>query len=311
MSNLSRTSIVRGPGSVKFGDVTLYDASGISAEIETATAEVPSSISGLLDTIKTDQSGRISFTPCGQISADILTALYPHQTPAIGSSLCGNADKALVVHSLAGQKVTFTNAFLSGIPDLILSPIKTAFGSAEFTALLGLGKAPSDTAALCKVEAATYNLNYPDPEGITGVHYAATFGALTIPDTTDGWTVSVELSTEPVATDLLGTIDHTLTGITVRAKCTPLGVSESALLSALPFGLDRGASLRGSGDLVIAGEGGLTVTLKNAKIVTGPLAWGNTTLRVGEIGFIAQRSFSSGTAGALYSVAMTPASANS
>ena len=31
----SRTSIVRGPGAVKFGTVTLYDADGITAEIET------------------------------------------------------------------------------------------------------------------------------------------------------------------------------------------------------------------------------------------------------------------------------------
>lgn len=308
MSYISRTAIVRGPGSVKFGDVTLYDANGISADIESASKEVPSSISGQLDTIKTDQSARISFTPCGQLSSNILTALYPHQTPSIGSSLCGGSDTSLVVHSLAGKKLTFTNAFLSKIPDLLLSPVKTAFGQAEFTALIGLGLAPTSSNALCKVETTAYNLNYPDPADITGVQYAATFGSLDIPDTADGWTVSVDLSTDPVTTDQLGTIDHTLQGITVRAKCTPLGVAESDILGALPFALGRGASLRGANDLVIAGEGGLTVTLKNAKLVTGPLAWGTSTLRVGEIGFIAQRAFSSGVAGALYSVEMTPAS---
>ena len=47
------------------------------------------------------------------------------------------------------------------------------------------------------------------------------------------------------------------------------------------------------------------MTLNNARLVTGPLAWGSTTLRVGEIGFIAQRSFSEGVAGALYSVEIT------
>ena len=123
--------------------------------------------------------------------------------------------------------------------------------------------------------------------------------------TADGWTVNVDLSTDPVETDSLGTIDHTLSGVTVRAKCTPLGLTESQILDALPVSLGRGASLAGANDLVIAGAGGLTVTLKNARIVTGPLAWGNTTLRAGEIGFIAQRSFSSGVAGALYSVELT------
>lgn len=305
MSAISRTSIIRGPGSLKFGDVTLYDADGISAELVTATNPVPSSVNGELDTIKTDQTGTVSFTPCGQFDADILAALFPHQTPSIGSSLCGANDTPLIVHSLAGQKLTFTNAFLSKVPDLLLSPVKTAFGSAEFTALLGLGKAPTDTAALYALAAATYNLGYPDPAGLTGVQYAATFGALSIPDTTEGWTVSVDLDISPVQSDLLGTVDYTLQGVTVRARCTPLGVSESTILSALPLGLGRGASLRGVNDLVIAGEGGLTVTLKNAKMVTGPLAWGNATLRVGEIGFIAHRAFSEGVAGELYTVEMT------
>ena len=307
----SRTSIIRGPGAVKFGAVTLYDADGINAEIDSATQEVPSSISGPLDTIKTDQTGSVTLTPCGQLSADILAALFPHQTPQIGASLCGAADTPLIVHSLAGTKVTFLNAFLSGVPELLLSPVNTAFGQAAFTALLANGKAPGDENAFYKVESGAYNLGYPDPEGLTGVHYTGTFGSLSIPDTADGWTVNVELGTEPVQTDSQGTIDHTLSGVTVRARCTPLGLTEAQLLAALPVGLGRGASLRGESDLVIAGAGGLTVTLKNAKIVTGPLAWGNTTLRAGEIGFIAQRAFSQGTAGALYTVAMTPAQSGS
>ena len=302
---IQRTAIIRGPGAVKFGSVVIHDASGITAEIESSTQEVPSSISGPLDTIKTDQVATVGLTPCGEITADILAALYPHQTPAIGSSLCGISDTALVVHSLAGQKVEFANAFLSKVPDLLLSPVKTAFGAAEFTALLGLGKVPGDSGAFCGVSPATYNLNYPDPEGLTGVQSLGTFGPLSIPDTADGWTVSVELATDPQATDNLGTIDYTLQGVTVRAKCTPVGLTEAQILAALPHTLGRGASLRGDNDLVIAGEGGLTVTLKNARIVTGPLAWGSTTLRVGEIGFIAQRSFSSGVAGALYSVELT------
>ena len=148
---IQRTSIIRGPGAVKFGSVVIHDASGITAEIESSTQEVPSSVSGPLDTIKTDQVATIGFTPCGEITDDILGVLYPHQTPAIGSSLCGAADTALVVHSLAGQKVEFVNAFLSQVPDLILSPVKTAFGAAQFTALLGLGKAPGDTGAFCKI----------------------------------------------------------------------------------------------------------------------------------------------------------------
>ena len=38
---------------------------------------------------------------------------------------------------------------------------------------------------------------------------------------------------------------------------------------------------------MIAATGGLTVTLKKATVVTGPLNWGTTTLRAGELGFTA------------------------
>ena len=300
-----RTSIIRGPGSLKYDGVTIYDADGITAEVNTETQDVPSSISGQLDTIKADQTATVSFTPCGQISANLLDILFPHQTPSIGSSLCGTADKALLIHSLAGQKVEFVNAVLTGAPELRLSPVATAFGQAQFTGLLGLGKAPGENEAFYKVTAAAYNLNYPDPTGLTGVHYIGTFGSLSIPDTADGWTVNVELETEPVKTDSQDTIDFTLSGVTVRAKCTPLGLTESQILAKLPVSSARGASLRGSDDLVIAGTGGLTVALKNASVVTGPLQWGNTTLRAGELGFVAHRSFNQGVAGALYSVALT------
>ena len=71
----SRTSIIRGPGTVVYGGKAFFDASGISAEIESATSEIPSSISGSIATIKTDQTGKISFTPCGQLAADLLALL--------------------------------------------------------------------------------------------------------------------------------------------------------------------------------------------------------------------------------------------
>lgn len=307
----NRTTIVRGPGAVKYGSLVLHDASGITAEVVTSTQDVPSSLSGPLDTIKTDTTASVKFTPCGQITDDILAALYPHQTPSIGASLCGSSDKVLLVHSLAGTKVEFLNAVLTGAPSLRLSPVATAFGEATFTALTALGKAPGEANSFYKVSSAAYNMGYPDPAGLTGVVYTATFGQISIPDTADGWTVDVELGAEPGTVDSVGTIDYTLSGVTVRARCTPIGLSESQILAALPSDRSRGASLRGSNDLVITGTGGLTVTLKNATLMTGPLAWGTTTLRAGEIGFVAHRSFSQGVAGELYSVVKTPAQSNS
>ena len=298
----SRTSIIRGPGTVVYGGKAFFDASGISAEIESATSEIPSSISGSIATIKTDQTGKISFTPCGQLAADLLALLYPYGSPTVGSSACGSADRPLVVHSLAGTKVSFVNAVLSKMPEIYLSPIRTAFGSAEFSAALGLAKAPGDADAFYKVEQAAYDSGAPDPEGITGVQYAGTFGDLSIPDTLEGWTITPEVTLEPVTVDSVGTIDWTIAGVSCTATCTPVGLTEAEILAALPVSGARGSMIGGESDLVVSGAGGLKVTLHGASLVTGPLQWGNTQLRAGEIGFTAHRSFKDGVPGPVFEV---------
>lgn len=306
---IDRTTILRGPGSVTYGGQTFYDADGIAAEWETATGEIPSSVSGPIGTMKTDQTGKVTFTPCGQMNAALLAILFPaaYQNPTIGASVCGTTDRPLLVHSLAGTKVTFLNAILSKMPEIRLSPIKTSFGPAEFSAALAKGKEPGDTGALFTTASGTYNLGSPDPTGIVGVQYAATYGELEIEDTAEGWTVTPEITLEPVVTDLLGTIDWTIASVGCTATCTPLGLSEDDILGALPVKAGRGSLLAGDEDLVITGEGGLEVALHNATLMRGPLQWGNTTLRAGEIMFQAHRSFSQGAAGAIFTVGMAEA----
>lgn len=305
---INRTNILRGPGTVIFNTGNdaqiIFDATGITADVESSSQEIPSSVSGAIDTIKTDQVGTIRLTPCGQLSDDLLALLYPYGTPSIGARVFPDADVPLTVHSVAGTKVTFVNAALTTMPPLTLSPVKTAFGEAVFTALLGLGKKPSDANSFFTTATAAYASSGPDPTGIVGVQYAATFGSLNILDTLDGWTVTPEIQLEPVTTDLLGTVDYTVSGVTCTATCTPLGLTESQLLGALPIAKDRGSSLKGAADLVITGAGGLTVTLKNATMLRGPLQWGNTTLRAGEVQFTAHRAFTNGAPGAVFSVEM-------
>jgi len=299
---MQRKNILTGPGAVTFNSVVMHDADGISVDIDSATQDIQSSVSGKIDTIKTDQQGKVAFTPCGVVSAEILAALYPHQAPLIGSRIFGAADVPLIINGTDGKQVTFMNAALTQVPDLQLSTVKTAFGQAEFTALIADNKKPTDADAFYKAAAAAYASGFPDPVGITGTPYNAAFGSMLLPDTLDGWTVNVDLSLQPVPTDNTGTVDMILTDVVVRASCTPLGKSAEEILAALPVPKLRGASTRTSSDLVITGEGGgLAVTLFNAALVTGPLKWGSTDLRIGQLGFVAHRKPATGQ---LYSVAL-------
>lgn len=285
----TRQSIIRGPGTVMFGGLKIHDSSGITADIESSTQEIPSSVAGTLDTIKTDQTGKISLTPVGNVSKALLDLFFPAwvKKPVFGTSIMGGSDMPLVVSSRAGTKVTFSCAGLTKCPELSLSPVKTVFGGVEFTAVVANCKLPGESGAFYTVASAEYDGGEPPRDGLSGHHYSAVFGDLEIPDTLDGWTVTPELQLEPVSSDSQGTIDYTLSGVTVRASCTPLGLAEADILAALPVGKGRGASLASDSDLVIASAGGLTVTLKNAAIVTGPIQWGASQLRAGQIGFVA------------------------
>ena len=77
---------------------------------------------------KQEPLGKVTFTPCGQLASDLLAILFPYGNPTIGGSACGSTDRPLVVHSLAGTKVSFLNAVLTKMPEIYLSPVKTAFG---------------------------------------------------------------------------------------------------------------------------------------------------------------------------------------
>ena len=313
----TRQSIIRGPGTVKFNGIKFFDQSGIGAEIDSATQDIGSSISGKLDTIKTDQIGKISLTPVGNLTKELLAVFFPEyfQKPVIGQSIFGSEDKELVISSKAGTQVKFAAAALTKCPELYLSPVRTAFGSVEFTALLPNGKLPDDeTAKLYTVAPAKYTDGEAPRDALSGFHYEAVYGsgegALKIADTIDGWTVLIEPQLNPVTTDSQGTIDYTLAGINVSAKCTPIGLSEAEILAMLPVLRGRGRSTVENKDLAISSKGGLSIVLKNASLVTGPLNWGSTALRVGELGFTAHIDASSGTLFTVDCASETTANAN-
>lgn len=293
MSLPTRTSLVRGPGAITFAGQTIHSQGDIIASLNSETANLGTSLLGTVDALKSDQSAVITITPCGEITAEQLAVLYPHQTPVIGGSILTATDKPLVILSRDGRKLTFTAAGLTGIPDLDLSPVRTAFGQATFTALPGSGLLPDAASAIYKEEAQAWSNAAPDSTKMLTAIYHGTFGDATI-YTNDGWKVSIELSTEPVVIDDVGTIDYTLTNLTVRASCTPVGLTAAEVLALLPINQGRGTHMFGDSDLVIAGAGGLTVTLKNARVYQGPLQWGASTLRVGEIGFVAHIDPSTG-----------------
>lgn len=306
--SLARASILRGPGKVKINATEILTQGDITFTPNTENAPVNFSHGGVLDSVLSDATLQLDFTPANQITAGILSALFPYGTPVIGSSLLTDADvtAAVVGRESASNKITLAAAALSKMPSLRLSSRNpNLFGSnATIVSSVKTGIARSVASSLYTIgtEAWTGVVTRAD---IKVGNYSGAWNSLTFASTVDGWTVDFDAQWTPVTTDEDGTIDWTLEGVTVRASCTPVGQT-LALLNSMPvYQKLIGSSLYAANDLVISATGGLTVTLKQAFMVSGPCRWGASTLRHGQIGFETTRALATGEPGAVFSVAIT------
>lgn len=287
MPGITRQSIYRGPGRLTLGSTVIDNKDGIALSQEAVTADVGSDLNAFLGTLQTDQKLTVSTTPYGALSEALLAALYPaaFRTPAPGSSLFGPADVPCTIHSTAGVLVTLFAAAVTAPPPLTLSAAATLFGALEITALLANGKLPGETDALLKAAASAFSASTAQARPPTGARYSAAFGSLTFAETVSGFKAEFPVSTEPVTSDNAGTLDLTLSGVRPACRFQPLDQTEAALIALLGLNRARGSATASGEDLVITGTNGLVLTLFNCAVLQGPVNWGVTALRAGELLF--------------------------
>ena len=305
---LTRASVLRGPGKVKINATEILTNGDITLTPNVSLADVTFSHGGVLDRVLSDVTMQVDFTPGNQVTAGILSALFPYGTPTLGSSLLSTADvtAAVVGREASNNKITLAAAALSKMPGLRLSSRAPNLfsGNASLFASVktGIARNAADSLYTIGTEAWTGVVTRAD---IKAGIYSGAWNSLTFGATEDGWSVEFDCNWQPVTTDEDGTIDWTLESVTARASCTPIGQALSLLNSMPVYNQAIGTSQYAATDLVIAATGGLTVTLKQARLVSGPCRWGAATLRHGQVGFIASRALATGEPGALFSVAIT------
>lgn len=305
---LARSAVLRGPGKVKINTTEILTNGDITLTPQISLAPVNFSHGGVIDQVLSDAFVQVEFTPANQITAGILAALWPYGTPTIGASLLSTSDvtAAVVGREASNNKITLAAAALSKMPSLRLSSRNpNLFGSsAQLLASVksNVARSAADSLYTIGTEAWTGVITRAD---IKAGIYSGAWNSLTFGATEDGWTVDFDANWQPVTTDEDGTIDWTLESVTVRASCTPIGQALSLLNSMPIYNQLIGASQYAATDLVISATGGLTVTLKQARLVAGPCRWGAATLRHGQIGFTTTRALATGEPGAVFSVAIT------
>ncbi|HPA20756.1 MAG TPA: hypothetical protein PLU30_23615 [Verrucomicrobiae bacterium] len=218
-------------------------------------------------------------------------------------------DHPLVVHSLAGTKLTLHNAAPVSMPGIRATPSDTILRDVEFEGFVRNGLDRDTANSIYTLESAALSDAEFDPADIPTVRFSSVWGAAapwSSFDTEAGWTIDFALRLEAVNSDRNGLVSRRFTGLEVSAKATPHGISESALLAKMLLqgsGAARGASLGGGDDLDIVGPSNNPyIRLYGARIKGGPLRYGNGVGRIGECEWIATRTFTGGAPNPLFYV---------
>lgn len=307
---IDRSSIVLGPGIVTFDSQVFYSKDDIIATPMIDTFDVMTSMFGKVDERLDNIQWEVTFTPAGQWTAGHIGVLWPYSNPVVGASIYGATDKDLVINGLNGQKMTLKAAAVTQMPSIRLSAKETAIGQVTFIAIGTKNTAWTDTAKRSAVAAEAFSDTSFAPTAIKTVPYTSTWGVSPWDtfETEDGWTIDFELDLQEISTDSEGIVDRRIGNASgVIARCVPVGKSESQLETLLKLqgtGITRGVSLGGNkNDLVITG--GSTnpkITINQAAPKAGPLRWGSTVVRGGEVAFVAVAEFATGARAALFTV---------
>jgi hypothetical protein len=258
------------------------------------------------------RNATVSLTPVGAWDLTALGLLIPYRTTLIGASLFG-ADVPLVVKTVAGQKHTYYATAITGMPELRFGSKQTLLGQATWTCIGKNNTAWTTADSFRKVEAEAFGdptWATFDPDDVITEPPVISWDTPTTAtsfETVDGVNVSFSLETDNVETDEDGVVDMTLGDVGVLVRFRPLGQTEAEIQNLLGLqgagAYTRGAKLLSKGyDLSLTHSLG-SLTVHNAALVTAGFRFGRTTLRHGEVGFVAARKFTGGKRDPLWTFA--------
>ncbi|HUS37373.1 MAG TPA: hypothetical protein VM680_18645 [Verrucomicrobiae bacterium] len=308
---MDQTLIDAEPAIMTFDSGVFVFKDGITVKInDSVQATAADIVENAGDTID-DVMATISGTPCGEW--ENLTKLWPYGSYRRGQNIFG-ADKTAVIHTTSGRKITFMSAAITKSPDLKLNPESSLMGGAEWTCKRKNNTPWSTAESFYKEESAAFSdWSAFDAASVLKVAAAAVWGALSAPwngiATEEGWDVSFGLNLKWVKDAAVGSVQAFHRGQTVMAKCRPLNVKMTDIQTIHEgliqgTGARRGKRIASGSNLVLTGEGGSpVVTLTSAALRQPGYAFGEERIRVDEIGFEAQRTYTTGQPQPLYTLA--------
>lgn len=306
--SIARSALIGGPAKVSFNGGVYFSREDIDLAVEVSTSDQSASMHGeATDEVVTDVIAKIPMQLWGAWENLPLILPTSYTQPVIGSRIMTDADVPLVIASsapslAAGDVFTVRAAGITKLPDLYLGVDKPLFGPMEFTGVIGTGLDMETATSLYTISSAAYSdATFAKTNFKQQLYNAAWNGVtgFTAFQAQDGWTITHELKLEPVKIQTR-TVDYKIIGYRCMAKCKPIGPTSTQLQTQLgvqgtanPLGHLLSAN---SADLVITGQNGVVVTIKNAALKGGKYVFGNKALRYGEFGWVSTVGFTAGVA---------------
>lgn len=303
--SVSRTYLTRSPGKITFGGQTFYLRDNIKVTPEPKWEAIMSSLHGRVNYTKSDLVVKITAPVFGEYNTSKAAVMYPSAftTPTPGASLC--SDAALVVQAKNDDRITFHNAFVSGVPNIYLGIDKDLWASdIEFTALIKGGANSEDAAAYWTRDTNSYTDTGFALTNFKRQRYSLAWGSIanwTSFELHEGVNLGIDIDVQYDISANHGTVNAYVGENGLIARCSGIPLNSLANLDTLAR--DQGNALGSIGtgtagthsaDLVITGSG-VSITLKNAFMEKRFENFGIKPLRMGEVGWISTSGFTTGT----------------
>lgn len=327
---LTRSLIVKGPAKIVYAGVSYWTPDDITLALDDGAVDVNSSFFGPhVDRLIMNPKVTVQFTPHAMVGtgpaevtrAAAMAALVPgiftdgfYGTQYLGS---GGSEATLIIWSSTGEKVTLSNAIITGPPAIQFSADKPIFGQCTVTGIcctttsdIKLGAANSlYTIATAQADPGLAFLGVPS---YLQRRYKANLGSqtgFTEIWAEQGWTVEFRPSWRERMIQGL-TVDYELSGMEIIARCVPTGPTMKQILDLVGVGGTNGASwaqgalqsgMQATHSLVITdpSDASTPFTLNKPVIRGANFRFSHENLRQGEIQFVSQTRITTGAAVAL------------
>lgn len=267
---------IYGPAALMHNGFTFYSEKGFKRQYKRNTFNIRSDIAGQIDNRLEYDLEEISWSPDGQIGT--IAKYFPYNATHIGKSIFGIAtpDDTVVIHTLAGQKYTWTRGAISKLPKLSLCPTKPLFGDMTITCI-GKSAAQRTAADFWRTIAAVGFTDATfDETKIKTALYTAAYGASPYDamGSLEGFEIEPTLETKLIKSCDWGVGDIQVQSLSVAARFRPNSLTpaqvETLLARQNTGALYPGESVsKGNTDLAITSDA-FTATLPKM----GPVSFG-------------------------------------